>query len=50
MNRRHLITLAAAALATLGGTAHAQADKNVRILVGFPPGGSIDIVARLIAE
>ncbi len=52
MNRRH-VTLAAVLSATLGGfgtAAHAQGDKLVRILVGFPPGGSIDIVARLLAD
>lgn len=52
MNRRHL-TLAAvlsATLASFGTVAHAQGDKPVRILVGFPPGGSIDIVARLLAD
>jgi tripartite-type tricarboxylate transporter receptor subunit TctC len=53
MNRR-LATLAAAALcAALAGlptATLAQGDKTVRVLVGFPPGGSIDIVARLLAE
>jgi len=52
MNRR-LLTLAAvlsATLASFGTVAHAQGDKPVRILVGFPPGGSIDIVARLLAD
>lgn len=52
MNRR-LLTLAtvlSAALASFGTPAHAQGDKTVRILVGFPPGGSIDIVARVLAE
>ncbi|OGA97726.1 MAG: hypothetical protein A3E25_23555 [Burkholderiales bacterium RIFCSPHIGHO2_12_FULL_69_20] len=52
MNRR-LLTLAAvlsATLANFGTVAHAQGDKPVRILVGFPPGGSIDIVARLLAD
>lgn len=53
MNRRRLTTLAAVLAATLAGfgtAAQAQGDKTVRILVGFPPGGSIDIVARLLAE
>lgn len=38
----------AAALALATGLAHAQA--NVRILVGFPPGGGTDAIARILAE
>lgn len=53
MNRRQLTTLAAiltASLAGFGSAAQAQGDKTIRILVGFPPGGSIDIVTRLLAD
>jgi tripartite-type tricarboxylate transporter receptor subunit TctC len=51
MHRRSVTTLALAAFAMgLCGPAAAQADRTVRILVGFPPGGSLDTVARLLAE
>lgn len=51
MQRRQWLTTAAAGLAL----AHApkvlaQSDKPIKLLVGFPPGGSIDTVARTIAE
>lgn len=47
MKRRKFTALAAASLMPL---AHAQADKTLRVMVGFPPGGSIDVVARVLAE
>jgi tripartite-type tricarboxylate transporter receptor subunit TctC len=54
MTRRRLalttLLLAAAALAA-PLTARAQADRApLRILVGFPPGGSADMIARQLAE
>lgn len=42
--------LAAATLLTLSAGASAQSDKALRIWVGFPPGGSADQAARLMAE
>lgn len=53
MKRRHLLAATAAALATVAAPALAQAawpERPVRILVSFPPGGSSDLVARLLAE
>ena len=47
INRRHFAALAAGALATPPALAQ---ERNTRILVGFPPGGSADVVARLLAD
>jgi tripartite-type tricarboxylate transporter receptor subunit TctC len=50
------VTFIAALLATsmsfLGGAVSAQtsSDKPIKILVGFPPGGSADVMARVLAE
>lgn len=52
--RRHLLSLMA--LATLGASGglpmavSAQSDKPIRILVGFPPGGAADSLARILAD
>lgn len=50
MNRRQAAQ-ALAGLAALGGWTMARAQQGVpRILVGFPAGGSIDVVARRLSE
>jgi len=44
--------MSGAALAAMAGTAQAQTwpDRPLRILVGYPAGGGVDIVARLLGE
>ena len=47
-HHRRLITLGL--LACSAALAHAQDKTPLRILVGFAPGGSADVLARLVAE
>lgn len=49
MQRRHLLAIAAAS-AWGSAPLFAQSDKPLRLLVGFPAGGSLDVVARLLAD
>jgi tripartite-type tricarboxylate transporter receptor subunit TctC len=51
--RRAFSMSAAAALLARSGSAHAQgafATQNIRLVVGYPAGGGVDIVARLLTD
>jgi tripartite-type tricarboxylate transporter receptor subunit TctC len=52
--RRHFLRLAGAAVAlpAVSRIARAQAypSRQIRLIIGYPPGGSADITARLIAQ
>src|SRR6186997_2744058 len=51
--RRAFSMSAAAALLAGGKNAHAQggfATQNIRLVVGYPAGGGVDIVARLLTD
>ena len=53
LNRRHIVQGAVAALSNLAlgvSPAMAQSDTPIRISVGFPPGGSGDLFARILAD
>ncbi|MBY4597022.1 tripartite tricarboxylate transporter substrate binding protein BugE [Ottowia caeni] len=52
MHRRTLIALAATAVVFAGGSAFAQAypTKPIRLIVPFAPGGTTDIIARVLSE
>lgn len=51
MQRRHLLATATALAATaFPFIAWGQSERPLRILVGFPPGGSLDTVARALAD
>jgi tripartite-type tricarboxylate transporter receptor subunit TctC len=53
LNRREFVAAAGVTLVTAGPRAHAEGtypERPIRIIVGYPAGGGVDIVARLVGE
>lgn len=50
MKTRNLIALALLAFAAFAGPAAAFPDKPIRIVLGFAPGGNVDIVNRIVGQ
>ena len=50
MNRKTFSTVLATMLLSIGLGAMAQDKPPIKLLVGFPPGGASDSLARLMAE
>lgn len=52
LNRRHALIASAATITGMAtGNAWSQNGKNItRLLVGFPPGGTMDVLARAISQ
>jgi len=50
LNRRHLVAAAAGSLAGWPLLGRAQTLETSRILTGFPAGGTVDVVARRVAD
>lgn len=49
-SRRRYLQAVAAGMLAAAGLVQAQTTPTVRILVGFPPGGGTDAIARLLAD
>ncbi len=47
---RRALALSVLALSVFTPSAFAQDKPPLKILVGFPPGGSADVLARMVAE
>jgi len=52
MNRRAALAAMGALLAAAGGGVRAQGypARSVRVIVGYPPGGAVDVIARAVGQ